>query len=73
MAGHDYKNLEIVFADLQKIGPLKSFVEFESEYKDAREQLSLVNVGSYTAPEWCFRAAQKKIKGGHYKFGEDGV
>lgn len=69
----EYKNLEIIFADLERVGPLKRFQDFESEYKTARERLEATNREPYTAPEWCFRAAQKKIRGGHYAFGEDGI
>lgn len=67
----EYKNLEILFADLEKVGQLKPFPDFEGDYKAARDRLEAANAESYTAPEWCFRAAQKKIKGGHYAFGED--
>lgn len=68
----EYKNLEILFADLERVGPLKPFTDFEAEYKSARERLEAANGESYTAPEWCFRVAQKKIKSGHYSFGEGG-
>jgi hypothetical protein len=64
----EYKNLEIVFADLEKVGPHKPFAEFETEYKAARERLEKANAEAYTAPEWCFRRAQRKIKTGHYNF-----
>jgi hypothetical protein len=66
----EYKNLEIVFADLERVGPLKSFEAFETEYKEARERLEAANAESYTAPEWCFQRARRKIKGGHYELGE---
>jgi hypothetical protein len=45
--------------------------QFESEYKEARMRLEKANAESYTAPEWCFKRAQRKIKSGHYTFGED--
>jgi hypothetical protein len=69
----EYKNLEILFADLESVGHLKPFADFEAEYRAARERLEAANAESYTAPEWCFRAAQKKIKGGHYAFGKDTI
>jgi hypothetical protein len=67
----EYKNLEIVFGDLEKVGEHKPFEEFEKEYLAARNRLESANAEGYTAPEWCFRRARKKIKRGHYTFGED--
>jgi hypothetical protein len=67
----EYKNLEIVFADLGSIGPHKPFDVFEAEYKEARSRLEAANSEAYTPPEWCFRRARKKIQAGHYAFGED--
>lgn len=69
----EYKNLEIIFADLGKVGPHKSPEDFEKDYLEARTRLEKANGEAYTAPEWCFRAAQKKIKSGHYTFGEGEV
>jgi hypothetical protein len=64
----EYKNLEILFSDLRQVGPTKTFEEFEAEYKLARDRLEKANAEAYTAPEWCFRKAQKKIEAGHYSF-----
>ncbi len=64
----EYKNLEITFGDLEKVGIFKSFEDFESGYLTARSRLEKANLESYTAPEWCFRSAQKKIEKGHYSF-----
>jgi hypothetical protein len=66
----EYKNLEILFGDLGQVGPTKTFEAFEAEYKEARDRLEKANAESYTAPEWCFRKAQKKIAAGHYSFEE---
>jgi hypothetical protein len=53
----------------------KAFEDFESEYKQAGDRLEKANAQAYTAPEWCFRVAKKKIDAGHYSFlnekGED--
>jgi hypothetical protein len=67
----EYKNLEMLFKDLGALGPHKALDQFESEYKEARSRLEKANAESYTAPEWCFGRARKKIKEGHYTFGED--
>jgi hypothetical protein len=64
----EYKNLEILFGDLRQTGPFKAFENFESEYKQARDRLEKANAQAYTAPEWCFRAAKKKIDAEHYSF-----
>jgi hypothetical protein len=39
----EYKNLEILFADLGSIGPHKPFDVFEAEYKEARGRLEAAN------------------------------
>ena len=67
----EYKNLEILFSDLGALGPHKALEQFEAEYKEARTRLEKANAESYTAPEWCFKHARKKINSGHYTFGDD--
>ena len=64
----EYKNLEILFSDLGQLGPTKTFEQFEVEYKQAWDRLEKANAETYTAPEWCFRKARRKIKAGHYSF-----
>jgi len=66
----EYKNLEILFRDLQKTGPCLPVEDFDTEYRNARGRLEKVNAEAYTAPEFCFRAAKKKIDAGHYSFGD---
>ena len=67
----EYKNLEIVFADLEQIGSHKSFEVFEAEYLQARARLEKANAEAYTAPEWCFRWVRKKIMAGQYSLVEE--
>jgi hypothetical protein len=62
----EYKNLEIAFADLERIGPHKGFSEFEDEYKAARARLERANAEAYTAPDWCHQRAKKKIERGEH-------
>jgi hypothetical protein len=64
----EYKNLKIVFRDLERVGPVKAFDAFEAEYKEARARQEAANAESYTAPEWCFERARRKINRGDYKF-----
>ena len=69
----EYKNLEIVFADLRQVGPHKPFDIFEADYLAARARLEKANAESYTAPEYCFWMAQWKInRRKDYKFGKPG-
>jgi hypothetical protein len=64
----EYKNLEIWFGVLEAVSSLKPFAEFEAEFKEAMKRLEAANAHAYTAPEWCFKRAQKKIKAGDYSF-----
>lgn len=64
----EYKNLEILFRDLEQVWSIKPFEEFEGEYRKARDRLEKANAEAYTAPECCFRKAKKKIDAGHYSF-----
>ncbi len=64
----EYKNLEIIFGDLQQVGSFKAFEEFEAEYKEARNRLEQANGEAYTAPQFCFKQAKKAIQAGHYSF-----
>src|SRR5208337_1264048 len=64
----EYKNLEILLGDLEKTGPFRRIDAFEAEYKGARDRLEKARAEAYTAPEYCFRAAKKKIDAGHYSF-----
>lgn len=64
----EYKNLEILFGILENVGSLKPFPEFEAEFVKAFDRLQMANTSAYTAPEWCFTQARKKIMSGHYSF-----
>jgi hypothetical protein len=55
-------HLEIIFADLEKVGAHKSFEEFEADYLAARTRLEKANGEAYTAPEWCFRRADGHLQ-----------
>jgi hypothetical protein len=60
----EYKNLEIAFGDLEKMSVYKPATELELEYERARERLEHANAQSFTAPEWCYQRAKRKIKAG---------
>lgn len=65
----EYKNLEIIFKDLGRIGPTLEVSKFDQEYKAARTRLEMANAEAYTAPERYFERAKVKIEKGHYQFG----
>lgn len=44
----------------------KAYAEFEKEAKRAFSELNGARKLSLTPPEWCFKAAQKKIQSGDY-------
>lgn len=63
----EFKNLQDRFDIAAKVGSLKPFEEFEKEANALLERLELARSESYTAPEFFFNRARKKIGKGHYK------
>ena len=49
----------------------KPSVEFEADAREALADLDSARATSLTPPEWCFRAAQRKVKAGDYEPDED--
>lgn len=62
----EFKNAEGALRRAANVWSNKSFKEFEKEAKAALSQLDEARKHSLTPPEWCFRAAQRKVKSGHY-------
>lgn len=62
----EFKNLQDRFRQCAKVSSLKSFEEFEAEFRTLMAQLENARRPSYTTPEWCFKAAQRKVQGGDY-------
>ena len=67
----EFKNLQDRFRQAALISSKKTFAEFEQDVKPVLERLEKARSASFTAPEWCFRRAQKKIKSGDYEFDVD--
>jgi len=67
----EFKNLRDRFRQAASVSSLKTFDEFESDFQKLMERLEAARAHSYTAPEWCFRLAQKKIKSGDYDYDVD--
>jgi hypothetical protein len=62
----EYKNLQDRFRQAADIYSTKPMPEFEAEFKKLMERQEAARKSSYTAPEYFFRQAQKKIQRGDY-------
>jgi hypothetical protein len=67
----EFKNLQDRFRQAALISSGKSFADFEADFQPLVKRLEAARSHSYTAPEWCFKSAQKKIKSGDYTFEVD--
>jgi hypothetical protein len=67
----EFKNLQDRFRQTALISSHKVFEEFESDFKEIRARLETARAASYTAPDWCFKRAHKKINAGDYAFEVD--
>ena len=63
----EFKNLQDRFRVCAKVSSLKPYEECEAEFRALVERLENARRPSYTAPEWCFKAAQKKVRAGDYE------
>ena len=63
----EFKNLQDRFRQAALIASQKEFPEFEAHFNKLMERLEVARRSSFTAPEWCFRRAQKKVKSGDYQ------
>jgi len=67
----EFKNLRDRFRQAALVSSLGPFDEFQRDFEKLMERLEAARAHSYTAPEWCFRRAQKKIQSGHYDHAVD--
>lgn len=67
----EFKNLQDRFRQAALVASEKSFPAFDAHFNELMNRLELARKSSFTAPEWCFRRAQKKIKGGDYHYDVD--
>ena len=63
----EFKNLQDRFRVCARVSSLKPYEEFEAEFRALVERLENARRPSYTAPEWCFKAAQNKVQAGDYE------
>jgi hypothetical protein len=67
----EFKNLQDRFRQAALVSSRKPFEEFEADFRPIMDRLESARSHSYTAPEWCFKKAQKKVKSGDYTFDID--
>ena len=70
-AAFEFKNLQDRFRQAAEITAHKGFVEFEKEVKALMERMDLARKEGVIVPDWAFKRAQEKIKGGDYTFDVD--
>ncbi len=67
----EFKNLQDRFRQAALVGSAKAFLDFEAQFDGLMGRLEAARKSSFTAPEWCFKRAQAKIKKGDYHFDSD--
>lgn len=71
MLAGEFKNLQDRFRQAALIGSKKPFPDFEKAFQRLMDRMERARSHSYTAPEWCFRSAQTKVKSGDFTFDAD--
>lgn len=67
----EFKNLQDRFRQAALITSRRPLQNFECEVAELMRRLERAREPSVTSPEWCFRKAQAKIRGGDYTFEVD--
>ncbi len=67
----EFKNLQDRFRQAALVASAKPFTEFEAQFNKLMTRLEAARNSSFTAPEWCFKAAQRKVKSGDYHYDID--
>lgn len=67
----EFKNLQDRFRQAALVSSQKSFAEFEEDVAPLIDRLERTRGVSITAPEWCFKRAQRKVQSGDYTFDVD--
>jgi hypothetical protein len=62
----EFTNLRDDFRRVAEIGVHKEFSAFEKDTRPLFRRLERAREPMLTPPDWCFRAARKKIHAGHY-------
>jgi type II secretory pathway component PulL len=64
----EFTNLRDRFRYLARVTSHQSFEMFDADTKQIMKRLEAARSNPLTPPEWCFRAAQRKHKAGHYTY-----
>lgn len=67
----EFKNLQDRFRQAAEIESLKEESCFNGHVEMLLQRMEIARSRSITPPEWCFKKAREKIKGGHYDFQAD--
>lgn len=71
MLANQFKNLQDRFRQAAEITAHKGKAELEKEFHQLREELEALRKNSVAIPDRFFRAAQRKVNAGDYKFDVD--
>jgi hypothetical protein len=67
----EFTNLRDRFRQAEKLGPLKSLKDFETDFNRIMQRMEEARRASITPPERYFKKAQKKINAGDYSYATD--
>ena len=70
-AAAEFTSLRDRFRQLATVTAHSSFDEFNAAFEQVMDRKDALRNSAPTAPEWCFRRAQKKIARGDYTFAVD--
>jgi hypothetical protein len=70
-AATEFTNLRDRFRQLATIKSLGDFQEFETGFEGLMDRMDAARTSSPPVPEWCFKKAQRKVKGGDYAYDAD--
>lgn len=70
-AASEFTNLRDRFRTLATVKVHDPFDEFNAAFEVLMDRKDAVRGSSPTAPEWCFKRAQKKMDRGDYSFSVD--
>jgi hypothetical protein len=69
----EYTNLRDRFRTVAEVSVNKSIADFESDVRPLIERIERAREVGLTTPEWAYKAAEEKIKLGHYDFEVDNI
>ncbi len=71
-AAAEFTNLRDRFRQAALVNSHSSTDEFSAMFEQLMDRMDAARTSSPPVPEWCFKAAKKKIDKGHYEFTVDG-